>query len=716
MRMAMTRKPGDLPVAVVFRSAGVRRANGSSRLATFVIAAFDADSHRRAFGLRFGSSPMRRPVPSTKGPVAVRPASYIAAIAAVAAAPAAAQTQTADNPQSYDEIVVVATRTPEPLDQVGNSVTVLDTPAIQASQATEISDLLVQTPGVTQARSGGMGQPSSVFIRGADSDQTLVLIDGVQVSDPSDPAGGFDFAHLLVGDIGRVEILRGPQSTLWGSDAMGGVVNITTIKPTQAFTVDGEGEAGSRGTGYARAGMGGASDRIDWRVAGGYLTTDGISAFDKHFGGIERDGYHNAAASGTLTIRPADGLSFDLREYFYHARTDFDGYPPPNYVFGDTSEYGLTDQLVLYGGVNLDLWDGLLKNRVAFEYNEVQREDYNPILPVAETFYGAGRTRAFEYQGTLAIAPGYQAVFGAESRRSTFSTASPSVYDPDPGPNTGRADIGSLYGQFQASPLAGLTLTAGVRWDQHNVFGSHVTGTAAAAWLLNDRTTVLRASFGQGFKAPSLYQLFSPYGNTALKPETDDAWDAGVEQRLFAGDVSLRATWFSRDTDNVIDFASCANNAAPLCATEPYGFYDNIVRAKAQGVELEADAKLTAALSAAVNYTYTHSYDTAPGGADFGKYLPRRPENAANVSLTYAWPSGLSTTVALRYAGRSFDDEANTIPLSAYTLVDLRAAYTVSEALEIYARVENLFNRYYETAYQYGQLGRGGFVGVRARY
>jgi vitamin B12 transporter len=353
---------------------------------------------------------------------------------------------------------------------------------------------------------------------------------------------------------------------------------------------------------------------------------------------------------------------------------------------------------------------------VAFEYNEVQREDYNPILPVTETFYGTGRTRSFEYQGALTIAEGYQAVFGAQTRRSTFSTASPSVFDPDPGPTTGRADINSLYGQLQASPVAGLTLTGGLRWDQHNVFGSHTTGTAAAAWALDDGATILRASFGQGFKAPSLYQLFSPYGNTALKPETDNGWDAGIEQHLFAGAATLRATYFSRDTDNVIDFASCANNAAPLCATEPYGFYDNITRARAEGVELEADARLTGALSIDANYTYAHTYDTASGDPNFGKYLPRRPENAANASVTYAWPSGLSATVAVRYAGRSFDDEANTVALSTYTLVDLRASYKINDQLEVYARIENLFNRYYETAYQYGQLGRGGFAGVRARY
>jgi vitamin B12 transporter len=371
---------------------------------------------------------------------------------------------------------------------------------------------------------------------------------------------------------------------------------------------------------------------------------------------------------------------------------------------------------VVYAGVSLALLDGRLKNRVAFQYTDLESADYNPDLSVTKTFVGSGRTRWFEYQGNLAIADGYQAVFGAQSQRSAFSTASPAPGDPDPGPTTGRADIDSLYLQAQASPLRGLTLTGGVRWDHHNVFGSHTTGQVAAAWSLDDGSTILRASFGQGFKAPSLYQLFSPYGNTSLRPEQDQGWDAGVEQQFFGGDASLHATYFSRDTTNVIGFASCPDSASPRCAAQPYGFYDNISRAQARGVEFEADATVWRDLTLAANYTYVASIDTAPGDPDYGKYLGRRPENTANLSVTYTWPFSLTTTVAVRTAGRSFDDAANTVPLGGYTLVDVRASYTLAEGTEIYARIENLFNRHYETAYQYGQLGRGGFVGVRTRF
>lgn len=637
-------------------------------------------------------------------------------IVAAVSASAAAQPAPADSAQPYDEIVVVATRSPQTLDRIGNAVTVLDSAQIAASQAIDVATLLAGTPGVTFSRAGGPGETTSVFIRGADSDQTVIVIDGIRLTDPTSPAGNFDFAHLLVGDAGRIEILRGPQSTLWGSDAMGGVVNIVTASPTGPFSVDAQAEGGSRGTAYVRAGLGGLSDLVDWRLAGGYFTTDGIPALDSRLGGTIKDGYHNGALSGTALIHVTDTVSLDLRGYFIHDRNDFDGYPPPNYVLSNTHDYGVSDEYILYAGVNVDLWDGRFKNRVAFQYTDVELGNFNITLPVVTTFLSTGRTRRLEYQGTLQIADGYRAVFGAESQKSTMSTASPTEFDPNPAPTTGRDEINSLYAQVQATPLEGLTFTGGLRWDDQNVFGSHTTGQVAIAWSPDGDQTILRASWGQGFKAPSLYQLFSPYGNTSLRPQQDDGWDAGVERRLLEDKVTLRATYFSRDTTDVIDFVSCFTTPAPRCATEPLGFYDNIDRAEADGVELEANAELFQDLTVAANYTHVRSINKSADSPDYNKYLARRPENAANASVTYLWPFGLSTTVAVRYAGHSFDDPANTVKLGAYTLVDLRASYQLTDRVEVYGRIEDLLDRHYETAYGYGQLGFGAFAGFRVRY
>src|SRR5882672_11819030 len=284
-------------------------------------------------------------------------------------------------------------------------------------------------------------------------------------------------------------------------------------------------------------------------------------------------------------------------------------------------------------------------------------------------------------------------------------------------PLDNHAIIDSGYAQLQGEVITGLTLTAGGRYDKHDVFGGHSTGQFAAAWTLNDGHTVLRASFGQGFKAPSLYQLYSNYGNKALQPEFANSWDAGVEQHGWDGRLVLSATYFNLDSRDLIEFFDCTTpKTQPLCATEPFGYYANVARASARGVELQAAVNPSDQLSLSANYTLTDAQDRSNGSATFGNELPRRPKSAANTSATYRWPSHLSATVGARYAGRTFDDAANRIALGGYVLVDLKISYALGERLELYARVDNATGKHYETAYLYGTYGRTGFAGVRATF
>ena len=231
---------------------------------------------------------------------------------------------------------------------------------------------------------------------------------------------------------------------------------------------------------------------------------------------------------------------------------------------------------------------------------------------------------------------------------------------------------------------------------------------------------MLRASWSQGYKAPSLYQLYSPYGNTTLKPETSTGGDAGVEQHLWNDRVTLSATYFLTHFNNLIEFEDCPGS--PLCATLGLdgGYYANFDRAKASGVELQASATLTAALAVAANYSHIKTVDETPGSPTEGQQLFQRPEDAANLSLTYTWPQSIKTTVAARYGGPSFDQNFNVYPtaivrLGGYTLLDLRVSYDVTDKLELYARVDNATNKWYETVYQYGTWGRTAFFGLRAK-
>jgi vitamin B12 transporter len=266
---------------------------------------------------------------------------------------------------------------------------------------------------------------------------------------------------------------------------------------------------------------------------------------------------------------------------------------------------------------------------------------------------------------------------------------------------------------MQGELVEGLTVTGGLRHDDHDTFGTRTLGQAAVAWSLNGGHTILRASFGQGFKAPTLFQLFSTFGNKALRPEEADSWDGGVEQRLMNGNVVVSAIGFGRKTKNQIDFVGCPGN--PFCKPATFGVYDNIASTKASGVELAAAATI-GDVSLQANYTYTDTENTARGNVNVGKVLARRPKNTANLSLSYTWPQQIVTGVAVRYVGDSFDNAANTFVLQDYTVVDVRTSWPVNDAFEIYGRVENLFDETYTTTRSYGSPRRGVFAGVRAHF
>ena len=621
-------------------------------------------------------------------------------LAGTLATPAFAQQAPAPEAGEADTIIVTALRTPIPLDRVANSITVLDRAAIDASQQIAVSDLIARTPGVTMSRTGGFGTSTGVRIRGAESDHTVVVIDGVKLNDPSAPGGGYDFGDLFAGDAARIEILRGPQSTLWGSQAIGGVVNIVTTLPTGPLQGSAEAEGGSRGTASARASIGGSQKGIQWEVAGNAFRTDGISAIAPAFGGHERDGYRHYGTSGRLLADVAEGLSVDLRGYWSRGRVDLDsGFGPP-----DTPEYQKSTNWIGYAGVNLALFDGRFKNRIAFTRDQLDRDNFDPSLGTSDkTFDARGRNDHVEYQGTLALTEGWDAIFGAEHEHSSFRAISPQYQST---PDHGAVSIDSLYGQLSGTLVDRLTLTGGVRYDHHQVYGGKTLLSGGAVW--SSGGTTLRASYGEGFKAPTLYQLHSDYGNLALQPERAHGWDAGVEQH-FGRHFTLSATWFDRDTRNLIQFAF-----SPPRADRPFGYYQNVAKARAQGIEAAGSASF-GALTLDANYTWTNAEDRSPGST-YGKDLIRRPHSTANADLSYKWAFGLTTTVAVTHVSHSFENAANTTRLGGYTLVDLRAEQPIGHGLSLFGRIENLFDKDYETAYRYGTLGRSVYGGIRARF
>lgn len=619
-------------------------------------------------------------------------------------------------PDGSDTIIVTSLRTPVEADRVPSSVTVIDARALELAQPLALSDVLVTTPGLTLARNGGYGSATSLRIRGADPSQTVLVIDGMRMTDQTAIGGGFDFSQLFTDDIARVEILRGPQSILWGSDAIGGIVNVTTVAPTRPLQADIAVEAGTHQTVDAHAGVGGTSMLVDWRISGSAFTTEGIPALA---GGTVPNGFTRQSASATATFHLAANVSFDLRGYWDNARNSFsDSYTLPTGIYA--GDYGLTKQWSAYAGLNVALFDGHLRNRLAVIEDETDNEDLDPANPVyqaspALTFVGHGRTRRYEYEGTLAAAKGIDLVFGAEREEQHMRVGSPydAVQPYELFPE--RANTNSVYGEARVSPLAGLTLNGGVRYDHQSQFGGNTVFSAGAAYTPDAGTTVLRASYDEGYKAPSLYQLYSDYGNAALRPEHARGWEVGAQRALFGKAVQLGAAWWERRTTNLITFAYCtATSTEPACFINFYGYYANVAAARGRGLELTGSAKL-AHIMADANYSVVVNEDRTPGSPTFGAQLPHVPRHVFNASLGYEFPFGVTTGVAVRYSGSSADG-ANPVTLAGYTLVDWRAEWKLPRGLTLFGRVENLGNVHYQTAYGYNSLGRTAYIGLRGHF
>jgi vitamin B12 transporter len=619
----------------------------------------------------------------------------------------------ADDMADATLLVVTANRKAQPLERIGQSVTVITSAEIERRQNNMVADMLRSVPGVTVARNGGIGQVASVFIRGADGDQTVALIDGIKLNDPAAPGGGFSFGNLLIGNIDRIEVLRGPSSVLWGSQAIGGVVNMITRPPTEDLTLNVRGEYGYRDTGQIVGNVSGRAGPLSASLGAGWLRTDGISAFSAARGGEEPDGYENFGANANVNLALGTDISIDARGWLSNGRVDSDGFPAPRFAFADTLDESRTRELVGYTGLNAALFDGRLRNRLGYAHTDIRRRNFsrgNAAAPLAETFAATGRNARLEYQAVLDISEAWQLTAGAERETSRYTTSSFGG-----APTTGRARIDSLYSQIVMTPVTGLSLTAGLRHDDHNRFGGATTFGASGAWTPGTFGTTLRASYAEGFKAPSLFQLQSNFGNLRLRPERSRGWDAGITQTLLRGQLEADATWFRRDATDLIGFISCPLPRTGICTDRPFGTYDNVARARAEGVEIMLRLQPVEALSVQANYTYTSATNRAANDVNFGRQLVRRPQHSLTTLVDYRWPFGLETGATLSHIGASFDNASNSRRLQGYVLADLRASFPISAHIEVFGRLENLFNERYETVSDYGTPGRAGYAGIRVR-
>lgn len=640
--------------------------------------------------------------------------STLSLAALAAASPALAQESIAD---SGDATITVIGSSLD-ADRSNASVSIIDAADIRRAQNGPAADLIARLPGVNVTQNGTLGAVTSLRIRGADGEQTLVVIDGIRVGDPSSPGGGFDFGNLMLGSIDRIEVLRGANSLPWGSQAIGGVVAISTAaEPADAETHGRVGaEYGARDTARANGQLRFAIGPSQFGAGGGYVRTDGIS---NAAAGTERDGYRQYSLN--LNNRTDIGNTLTVRAFGLYAdsRVDLDGFPPPTYSFGDTAEYQKTREH--YAAASIEhrpgdqATDGGFSHKLAFTIADIDRDNYDPATGTAPVFSARGRTERLSY--TIDWLPSAPLRLLAGVEREWARSLAADAWSSD----TGRAATTSAWAMVAARPTDTLSLTAGVRHDDHRDFGGATTFAIDAGQKVGDLVT-LRASYREGFKAPTLFQL-SPsagaYGNPDLLPERARAYEIGARIGN-SPDWFVDIAAFRRDSRNLIDFVSCPPGATvpAICATgnRLYGTYDNINRARGEGVEVEGGVKLTAELQLTGNTSLLSVKDRTAGSVYEGNRLARRPRHLANAQL--AWTpggalAGSDLSVAVRYAGSSFDNRANTVRLDSYWLVDLRASYPLGGGVDLYGRVENLFDADYQTVAGYGTAGRSAYAGVR---
>lgn len=613
----------------------------------------------------------------------------ISLIAFAVTAPAVAQST---DTTLANDIVVTASGIEQPRDEVGQAITVIDAETIETRQTTDVVDLLATTPGIRFNRTGSTGSVAGISIRGAETTQTLVLIDGVKVNDPSSIGDGYDFGHLLTGNIGRVEVLRGSNSVVHGSQAIGGVVSLMTATPAAGFAANASADYGYGDTLNAKADVSGTAGRVSGGIGGAYFRTDGISSAAV---GAEKDGYKNFAGNARLKVAFNDALSLDLRGYYINADLDYDSF------FGapaDSPDIAKLDQYVGYAGLNLGLFDGRFTSRAAVTWLRNDR-DYYFVRGTAPDYGYSGTNLRFEYQGVVAPTDQAKLIFGYEHERPDYDFFGFGSTDSQ------RADIDSVYALGIVQPFSGLSVTGGIRHDDHSQFGGATTLGANANYSPNDGATNVRLSYGEGFKAPSLYQLYDAFsGNAALRPERSKSYDLGIDQSLADGRALISLTAFLRNTTDQINYDN---------ATFTYG---NIDRTRAKGVEATLALRPVDALNVTASYSYIDARDRSGRPIFDGKRLPRRAEHAVSVSADYDWSFGLSTGATLTLVGDSFDNATNSVRLDGYAIAGVRASMPVGQNLELYGRVDNLFDADYATAAGFGTYGRAAYGGVRVGF
>ena len=609
-----------------------------------------------------------------------------------------------------DQIIVTASRSPLTVANVGASATVITREQIERRQVRYVTDLLRAVPGFAVSHSGTTGSQTQVRVRGAEANHVLVLIDGIRANDPS-TGDEFRWETLSTNNVERIEIVRGPQSSLWGSDAIAGVVHVITRSGSQNPEMSVYAEGGSFGA--VNAGLRGGTGGESWHLGYGLesLNTDGTNISRT---GNERDDSDMKTASLSVNFQASENIELDLGVRAVDSYTQFDpidffatGLPTDGDVATDSR------QNYVQAGVTVGNGQERLTHHLNARYLDTSNRNFTDGLPESAT---ASDRLTLSYQSDIRLGPNLLSI-ALETERTRFEQSGEIGFgDPNQVQET---SVNSIVADYQGNSIDRLTWLLSARYDDYSDFDNALTGRLSVAYQLGT-TTLLRANVGTGQKVPTFTERFGFFpgqflGNPELKPEKSTSYDLGIEQMLFGDALNLQLTLFSQDLRDEINGFVFDPDTFLFTAENMPG------SSSRKGVELAAIVEVTENLELGGTYTYTDSSEKDDQGSDVTEL--RRPSHVGSLNANYSFlAERAKLTLAADYGGSRndiffppFPAPSQIVALDSYWLLDLAVSYDVNTTFNVFVRTSNLLDEDYEQVYGYRTPGRSVFLGIRVR-
>lgn len=588
---------------------------------------------------------------------------------------------------TLEPVTVYSERMELPIDQIGSTVTLISAEDIKNSRSQFVTDALRQVPGVFVRRNGGAGTATTVSLRGFQNEQTLIMIDGHEVMDSSQTSGPFNFSTMPTANIERIEIVRGPQSTLHGSEAMGGVINIITKKGDGKPTYNAQAELGSNKTLSGNFSTRGAMDGWNYSVFATQFETDGFS--NQSPDGAEADDFENTTVQSNLGYSLNENASIHGFLHYQKSALDFDSFNNPN----DPDVYSSTNQFV--GGINADLsfMEGQWISSPGFSFSDTVSRTFSSSPSRLE-----GNSYTLEWQNEYKASDEISFVGGVDYQTDEAS---------DPfSPFDKKRDSLATYIQGRYSWNDRLFINLGGRIDDNSDFGSESTWRSTASYKITETGTRLHGSYGTAFRAPTLGEQYGTFGgfatpNPNLEAEKSTGFDIGFDQELFQGSVLLGLTYFYNDIDNQIAFAFPGGFSAP-------GQFLNTESVRTQGYEFTLSWEPINNLTFDLNYTWTDTLDRGTG-----KQLARQPREMLSGIVNWrTMEDKLNLNLAARHVGDRYDFGGESSPMPSFTVLDTAFNYSINDSWESFVRIENLLDKDYENIGGFSTSDRGFYIGL----